>query len=53
MSEQLFEGDFPKGKGTKSNILVAADELVAVQSLAYLRGDIQPTLLEQKLRSPK
>jgi len=26
---------------------------VAVQSLASLRGDIQPTLLEQELRSPE
>ncbi|KAH0713343.1 hypothetical protein KY290_008900 [Solanum tuberosum] len=46
MSERLFEGDLPEGKGTESIILAAAEELVAVQSLASLRGNIQPTLLE-------
>ncbi|KAH0699026.1 hypothetical protein KY284_013241 [Solanum tuberosum] len=39
MSEQLFEGDLPEGKGPESNI--------------SLRGDVQPTLLEQELRSPE
>ncbi|KAH0639108.1 hypothetical protein KY290_036402 [Solanum tuberosum] len=53
MSEQLFEGDLPEGKGTKSNILTTAEELVVVQILASLRGDIQPTLLDQELRSPE
>ncbi|KAH0644958.1 hypothetical protein KY284_032842 [Solanum tuberosum] len=48
MSERLFEGDLPEGKGLESCILVAGDELVAVQSLASLRGDSQPTLLEHE-----
>ncbi|KAG5628053.1 hypothetical protein H5410_013271, partial [Solanum commersonii] len=39
--------------GPESNILAIVAELVAVQSLASLRGDVQPTLLEQELRSPK
>ncbi|KAH0729399.1 hypothetical protein KY289_000587 [Solanum tuberosum] len=51
MSERLFEGDLPEGKGPKSCILVVGAELVAVQSLASLRGDSQPTLLEHELRS--
>ncbi|KAG5586704.1 hypothetical protein H5410_047138 [Solanum commersonii] len=53
MSERLFNGYLPKGKGVESNILAVAAELVAVQSLASLRGDVQPTLLEQELRSPE
>ncbi|KAG5600439.1 hypothetical protein H5410_031809 [Solanum commersonii] len=52
MSERLFEGDLPEGKGSKSCILAAEAELVAVQSLASLRGDVQPTLLEHELESP-
>ncbi|KAG5609992.1 hypothetical protein H5410_021273 [Solanum commersonii] len=51
MSERLLEGDLPEGKSIKSNILATTEELVAVQSLAFLRGDIQPNLLEQELRS--
>ncbi|KAG5594699.1 hypothetical protein H5410_035931 [Solanum commersonii] len=47
MFERLFDGDFPEGKGHESNILAMAIELVVVQSLASLRGDVQPTLLEQ------
>uniref|UniRef100_M1DLU2 Uncharacterized protein n=1 Tax=Solanum tuberosum TaxID=4113 RepID=M1DLU2_SOLTU len=39
MSERLFEWDLPKGKGSKSCILVTGPELVAVQSLPSLRGD--------------
>lgn len=52
MSKRLFDEDLP-GKGPESNILAAAAELVAVQSLASLRRDAQPTLLEQELRSPE
>ncbi|KAG5576035.1 hypothetical protein H5410_056169 [Solanum commersonii] len=51
MSETLFKGDLPKGKGLESCILAAGAELVAIQSLASLRGYIQPTLLEHELRS--
>ncbi|KAG5621646.1 hypothetical protein H5410_006864 [Solanum commersonii] len=50
--EKLFEADLPKGKGPDSCILTAGAELVDVQSLALLKGDTQPTLLEQELRSP-
>ncbi|KAH0758154.1 hypothetical protein KY290_021647 [Solanum tuberosum] len=32
--------------------LTAGDELVAVQGLAFLRGDIQPSSLEHELESP-
>ncbi|KAH0776230.1 hypothetical protein KY290_007641 [Solanum tuberosum] len=53
MSERLFDGDLPEGKGPESNILATGAKLVVVQSLASLRGDVQPTLLEQKLRSPE
>ncbi|KAH0743351.1 hypothetical protein KY290_031344 [Solanum tuberosum] len=53
MSERLFDGDLPEGRGPESNILAATAELVVVQSLASLRGDAQPTLLEQELRSPE
>ncbi|KAG5571903.1 hypothetical protein H5410_061669 [Solanum commersonii] len=53
MSEQLLEGDLPEGRGLESSILVAGVELVVVQSLALLRGDVQPTLLELELRSPE
>ncbi|KAH0665294.1 hypothetical protein KY290_027560 [Solanum tuberosum] len=53
MYERLFEGDLPDGKSPESNILAAAEELVVIQSLASLSGDVQPTLLEQKLRSPE
>ncbi|KAH0729730.1 hypothetical protein KY290_000858 [Solanum tuberosum] len=52
MYERLFEGDLPKGKGMESNLLAATEEVV-VQSLASLKRDIQPTLLEQECRSPK
>jgi len=52
MSERLFEGDLPEGKGPKSCILVVGAELVVVQSLASLRGDVQSTILEHELRSP-
>ncbi|KAG5576190.1 hypothetical protein H5410_056324 [Solanum commersonii] len=53
MSKRLFEGDFPEERGPESNILAAGVELVVVQSLASLRGDVQPTLLDTELRSPK
>ncbi|KAG5586833.1 hypothetical protein H5410_047267 [Solanum commersonii] len=53
MSERLFEGDLPEGRGTESSIRATGTELVAIQSLASLRGDVQPTLLEQELRSPE
>ncbi|KAH0679519.1 hypothetical protein KY284_020604 [Solanum tuberosum] len=53
MSKRLFDGDLPERKGPKSNILAVAAELVVVQSLASLRGDVQPSLLEQELRSPE
>ncbi|KAG5572942.1 hypothetical protein H5410_062708 [Solanum commersonii] len=46
ISERLFDGDFPEGKGRESNILAVAIELVAVQSLASFRGDVQHYLLE-------
>ncbi|KAH0743137.1 hypothetical protein KY290_031130 [Solanum tuberosum] len=52
ISEKLFEGDLPEGKGPDSCILTAGAELVVVQSLVSLRGDTQPTLLDQELRSP-
>ncbi|KAG5604726.1 hypothetical protein H5410_026218 [Solanum commersonii] len=52
MSERLFEGDLPKGKGPESCILTAGVELVAVQILVSLRGDVQPTFLEHELESP-
>ncbi|KAH0748136.1 hypothetical protein KY290_027368 [Solanum tuberosum] len=39
ISERLFEGDLPEGKGPESCILTAGAELVAIQSLASLRGD--------------
>ncbi|KAH0686306.1 hypothetical protein KY289_017058 [Solanum tuberosum] len=35
------------------NILAAVEELVVVQSVASLRRDTQPTLLEQECRSPE
>ncbi|KAH0702584.1 hypothetical protein KY290_017899 [Solanum tuberosum] len=35
------------------NILAVVEELVVVQSVASLRRDTQPTLLEQKCRSPE
>ncbi|KAG5605122.1 hypothetical protein H5410_026614 [Solanum commersonii] len=44
--------DLPEGKGLESCILTAGAELVAVQSLASLRGDVQPTFLEHELESP-
>ncbi|KAH0686205.1 hypothetical protein KY289_016970 [Solanum tuberosum] len=44
--ERLFEGDLPEGKGPDSCILTAGAKLVFVQSLASLRGDTQPTLLD-------
>ncbi|KAH0722301.1 hypothetical protein KY290_004983 [Solanum tuberosum] len=53
MSERLFEGDLPEGKGIKSNILAAAEELVVVQSLASLRGYTQISLLEEECRLPE
>ncbi|KAH0669627.1 hypothetical protein KY285_023794 [Solanum tuberosum] len=52
ISERLFEGDLPEGKGPESYILTTGAELVAFQSLASLRGDVQPTLLEHELESP-
>ncbi|KAH0730481.1 hypothetical protein KY289_001669 [Solanum tuberosum] len=51
LSSEKSQNLRPNIKGTESNILAAAEEFVAVQSLASLRGDIQPTLLEQELRS--
>ncbi|KAG5631154.1 hypothetical protein H5410_002871 [Solanum commersonii] len=51
ISEKLFEGDLFEGKGPESCILSAGAELVAVQSLASLRGEVQPTLLEHELES--
>ncbi|KAH0641811.1 hypothetical protein KY290_033432 [Solanum tuberosum] len=50
--EKLFEGDLPEGTGSDSCILTAGAELVVVQSLASLRENTQPTLLDQELRSP-
>ncbi|KAG5611031.1 hypothetical protein H5410_022312 [Solanum commersonii] len=46
------EGDLPEGKGPESCILTAGAELVAIQSLAALRGDVQPTFSEHELESP-
>ncbi|KAH0738304.1 hypothetical protein KY290_037009 [Solanum tuberosum] len=53
MSERLFEGDLPEGKGMESNILATTKELVVVQSLASLIRDTQPMLLEKECRSPE
>ncbi|KAH0765343.1 hypothetical protein KY285_001214 [Solanum tuberosum] len=52
ISERVFEGDLPEGKGPESCILNAGAELVVVQSLASLRGDVLPTSLEYELVSP-
>ncbi|KAH0665068.1 hypothetical protein KY285_026274 [Solanum tuberosum] len=52
MSERLFYGDLLEEKGTKSNILAAAEELV-VQSLTSLKGDIQPLFSEADCKSPE
>ncbi|KAH0761339.1 hypothetical protein KY290_017412 [Solanum tuberosum] len=52
ISERVFEGDLPEGKGPESCILTAGAELVVVQSLAFLRGDVPPTSLEYDLVSP-
>ncbi|KAG5600433.1 hypothetical protein H5410_031803 [Solanum commersonii] len=49
---RLFEGDLPEGKGPESCILTAGAELMAVQSIDSLRGDVQPTFLEHELESP-
>ncbi|KAG5629911.1 hypothetical protein H5410_001628 [Solanum commersonii] len=51
MSERLFEGESPEGRGLESSILVAGVELVVVQSLSSLKGDVQLTLLEPELKS--
>ncbi|KAH0642262.1 hypothetical protein KY289_033236 [Solanum tuberosum] len=51
ISERVFEGDLPEGKGPESCILTAGAELVVVQSLASLRGDVPPTSLEYDLVS--
>ncbi|KAH0675762.1 hypothetical protein KY285_023563 [Solanum tuberosum] len=51
MSERLFKRDLFEGKGMESNILVATEELVTIESLASLRGDTQPTLLEEECKS--
>ncbi|KAG5593607.1 hypothetical protein H5410_034839 [Solanum commersonii] len=51
ISERLFEGDLPEGKCHESCILTAGAELVAVQSLDSLRGDVQPTFLEHEMES--
>ncbi|KAG5621717.1 hypothetical protein H5410_006935 [Solanum commersonii] len=42
MSERLFEGDLPKGRGPDSCILTAGAELVVVQSLASLKEILNP-----------
>lgn len=52
MSGRLFEGDLLEGRDPKSCILIAGVELVAIQSLAYLRGDCQPSLISEVFRSP-
>uniref|UniRef100_M1CET3 Uncharacterized protein n=1 Tax=Solanum tuberosum TaxID=4113 RepID=M1CET3_SOLTU len=52
ISERAFEGDLPEGKSPESCTPTAGAELVAVQSLASLRGDAQPTSLEHELESP-
>ncbi|KAG5572197.1 hypothetical protein H5410_061963, partial [Solanum commersonii] len=49
ISERLLEGDLPDGKSVESNVL--ADH--RNKSLASLRGDTHPTLLEQEYRSPE
>ncbi|KAG5579663.1 hypothetical protein H5410_050290 [Solanum commersonii] len=53
MSERLFEGDLPEGKGINSNILADVEELVVAHSLASLRGYTQTSLLEEECRSPE
>ncbi|KAH0650083.1 hypothetical protein KY284_029995 [Solanum tuberosum] len=40
ISERLFERDLLEGKGLELCILISGAELVAVQSLASLRGDV-------------
>ncbi|KAH0702469.1 hypothetical protein KY285_016747 [Solanum tuberosum] len=52
ISERAFEGDLPEGKSPESCTPTSGAELVAVQSLASLRGDAQPTSLEHELESP-
>lgn len=46
--KRFFYEYLPEGKGTKSNILATAEDLVVVQSLASLREDIEITLLEEE-----
>ncbi|KAG5580367.1 hypothetical protein H5410_050994 [Solanum commersonii] len=53
MSKRLFERDLAEGRGLESKILATGERLVALQSLGSLRGDVQPTRLELKLRSPE
>ncbi|KAH0680283.1 hypothetical protein KY290_022471 [Solanum tuberosum] len=48
----VLSGDLPEGKDPDSCILTTGAELVVVQSLTSLRGDTQPILLDQGLRSP-
>ncbi|KAG5596352.1 hypothetical protein H5410_037584 [Solanum commersonii] len=48
ISERVFERDLPEGKGPESYILTAGAELMVVQSLASLRGDVPPTSLESE-----
>ncbi|KAG5612423.1 hypothetical protein H5410_023704 [Solanum commersonii] len=52
MLERLFEGDLPEETSPVSCILNVGAELVAVQSLASLRGVDQLTLIDQEMRSP-
>ncbi|KAG5568825.1 hypothetical protein H5410_064157 [Solanum commersonii] len=52
MSERLFEGDLPEGTGQMSCILNAGAKLVAVQSLASLRGVDQLTLIDERCLTP-
>lgn len=49
MFERLFEGDLLEGRGPESCILIAETELVAIQSLASLRGDSRSPLLSEAL----
>ena len=49
MFERLFEGDLLEGRGPESCILIAETEVVAIQSLASLRGDSRSPLLSEAL----
>lgn len=53
MVVSLFERDLHEVKGTESCILIVGVEMAAIQSLASLRGDSHPSLLNEAFRSPE